>query len=172
MLSLRRSCLCLALLAGTAPAGAHETVATEKPVVMPANTGKPNDFATLPGFQVERVYFVPKDKVGSWVSITTDPKGRLVVSDQERKGLYRVTPGKPGTDEPAKVEKLDINITAAQGLLFAFGNLYISVNGGPGSGVYRATYDTATDTFGKVQKLKEIRGNGEHGPHALRLTPD
>ncbi|MBO0697742.1 MAG: c-type cytochrome, partial [Zavarzinella sp.] len=44
--------------------------------------------------------------------------------------------------------------------------------GGPGSGVYRATYDTATDTFGKVQKLKEIRGNGEHGPHALRLTPD
>jgi putative heme-binding domain-containing protein len=166
----RRSFLLLGALA--LPAAAHETVATEKPVVMPANTGKPNDFATLPGFQVERIFFVPKEKCGSWVSITTDPKGRLVVSDQEKKGLYRITPGQPGTDEPSKVEKLDINITAAQGLLFAFGNLYISVNGGPGSGVYRAKYDTATDTFGKVEKLKEIRGGGEHGPHALRLTPD
>src|SRR3954467_4853300 len=146
--------LCAAL-ALALPAAAHETVATEKPVVMPANTGKPDAFTTLPGFQVERIFFVPKEKFGSWVSITTDPKGRLVISDQEKKGLYRVTPGKPGNDEPAKVEKLDINITAAQGLLFAFGHLYISVNGGPGSGVYRAKYDTATDTFGPVEKIKE-----------------
>src|SRR6478672_5137630 len=129
--------LCAALLLA-APSLANEVVATEKPVVMPANTGKPDAFTTLPGFQVERIYFVPKEKYGSWVSITVDPKGRLICSDQEKKGLYRITPGKPGTDEPAKVEKLDINITAAQGLLFAFGHLYISVNGGPGSGVYRA----------------------------------
>src|SRR6476646_5239750 len=137
-----------ATLALVLPAAAHETVATEKPVVMPANTGKPGAFATLPGFQVERVFFVPKEKFGSWVSITTDPKGRLVCSDQERKGLYRITPGKVGTDEPAKVEKLDINITAAQGLLFAFDSLYISVNGGPGSGLYRAKYDESADKFG------------------------
>jgi putative heme-binding domain-containing protein len=167
---LRRSLLFCVVVA--APAAAHETVATEKPVVEPANTGKPNDFATLPGFQVERVFFVPKDKFGSWVSITTDPKGRLVVSDQERKGLYRITPGKPGTDEPAKVEKLDVNITAAQGMLFAFDHLYLSINGGPGSGLYRAKYDVDADKFGPVEKLKEIRGGGEHGPHALRLSPD
>src|SRR5262245_109888 len=163
--------LCAVLMV-VAPAAAHETVATEKPVVMPANTGKPNDFATLPVFKVERIFFVPKEKCGSWVSITTDPKGRLVCSDQERKGLYRITPGKVGSGEPSMVEKLDINITAAQGLLFAFDSLYISVNGGPGSGVYRAKYDTATDTFGEVTKIKEIKGGGEHGPHALRLTPD
>jgi len=168
----RLSILFCAALAIVRPAAAHETVATEKPVVMPVNTGKQNDFAILPGFQVERIYFVPKEKFGSWVSITTDPKGRLVCSDQERKGLYRITPGKIGTSEPSKVEKLDINITAAQGLLFAFDSLYISVNGGPGSGLYRAKYDTSTDTFGEVKKLKEIKGGGEHGPHALRLTPD
>jgi putative heme-binding domain-containing protein len=168
----RLSLLLCAAIALTGTASAHETVATEKPVVMPANTGKPNDFATLPGFQVERIYYVPKDKFGSWVSITTDPKGRLVCSDQERKGLYRITPGKVGTSEPSKIEKLDINITAAQGLLFAFDSLYISVNGGPGSGLYRAKYDTSTDTFGEVKKLKDIKGGGEHGPHALRLTPD
>jgi putative heme-binding domain-containing protein len=168
----RLSLLLCAALAVVVPVAAHETVATEKPVVMPANTGKPNDFATLPGFQVERIYFVPKEKFGSWVSITTDPKGRLVCSDQERKGLYRISPGKVGTGEPSKIEKLDINITAAQGLLFAFDSLYISVNGGPGSGLYRAKYDTSTDTFGEVKKLKDIKGGGEHGPHALRLTPD
>ncbi|HKA08145.1 MAG TPA: heme-binding protein, partial [Gemmataceae bacterium] len=168
----RLSFLLCAAFAVAAPAFAHETVATEKPVVMPANTGKPNDFATLPGFQVERIYFVPKEKFGSWVSITTDPKGRLVCSDQEKKGLYRITPGKVESGEPSKIERLDINITAAQGLLFAFDSLYISVNGGPGSGVYRAPYDTATDKFGEVKKIKEIKGGGEHGPHALRLTPD
>jgi putative heme-binding domain-containing protein len=167
----RSFALCAAFIAA-APALADEVIATEKPVVMPTNTGKLTDFATLPGFQVERIYFVPKEKYGSWVSITSDPKGRLICSDQERKGLYRITPGKPGTDEPAKVEKLSVNITAAQGLLFAFDSLYVTCNGGPGSGVYRIPYDTASDKFGEVKKLKEIKGGGEHGPHALRLTPD
>jgi putative heme-binding domain-containing protein len=171
MLSTRLLSLC-AVLALAAPALADEVVATEKPVVMPANTGKPDAFTTLPGFQVERIYSVPKEKYGSWVSVTTDPKGRLIASDQEKKGLYRITPGKAGTDEPAKVEKLAVNITAAQGLLFAFDSLYVSVNGGPGSGLYRVPYDTASDTFGEVRKLKDIKGGGEHGPHALRLTPD
>src|SRR5437763_14121223 len=95
---LTRLFLLGAALALALPAAAHETVATEKPVVMPANTGKPGAFTTLPGFRVARIFFVPKEKFGSWVSITTDPKGRLVGSDQEEKGLYRVTAGKPGTD--------------------------------------------------------------------------
>src|SRR4051812_45723103 len=171
MLSTRLLPLCAALLLA-APALADDVVATEKPVVMPANTGKPDAFTTLPGFQVERIYFVPKEKYGSWVSITTDPKGRLICSDQEKKGLYRITPGKVGTDESSKVEKLDLNITAAQGLLFAFDSLYVSVNGGPGSGLLRISYDAKPDPLGEVKKLKEIKGGGEHGPHALRLSPD
>jgi putative heme-binding domain-containing protein len=163
--------LCAAL-AVAAPAVADEIVATEKPVVMPANTGKPDAFTALPGFQVERIYFVPKEKYGSWVNITTDPKGRLITSDQEGKGLYRITPGKVGTDEPSKIEKLSVKMTAAQGLLFAFDSLYVSANGGPGSGLWRIKYDAAADTFGEPVKLKAIRGGGEHGPHALRLSAD
>ena len=34
------------------------------------------------GFQVELLYTVPKDKLGSWVSITFDDQGRLIASDQ------------------------------------------------------------------------------------------
>ena len=36
------------------------------------------------------------------------------------------------------VEKLDLNVSGAQGMLYAFESLYLSVNGGPGSGLYRA----------------------------------
>ena len=137
MLSFRRSLLMCTAFAVAAPALADEVVATVKPVVMPANTGKPDAFTVVPGFQVELIYSVPKEKYGSWVCVTTDPKGRLIASDQEGKGLCRITPGKIGTDEPSKIEKLSVKITAAQGLLFAFDSLYVSANGGPGSGLWR-----------------------------------
>ena len=162
---------------------------TQKPELQPTNAPgvatKADAFNVLPGFQVEKVFSVPKNRFGSWVCLTVDPKGRLIASDQggqrkgdlidqtrEKRGLYRITPPRPGSDEPTKVEPLDVNITAAQGLLFAFGHLYVSVNGGPGSGLYRVPYNAETDQFGDVVKLKELKGAGEHGPHALRLTPD
>ena len=43
------------------------------------------------GFRVELLYSVPRETQGSWVNLTVDPKGRLIVSDQYGK-LYRVTP--------------------------------------------------------------------------------
>ena len=132
---------------------------------LPANT-----FQVLPGFQVEKLFTVPKDTLGSWVCLTADAKGRLIASDQGGLGLVRITPGKPGTDEEAKVEKLPVRLTAAQGLLFAHGYLYVCCNGGPGSGLYRVKAEG--DGFGPVEKLKAIQGGGEHGPHALRLAPD
>ncbi len=61
------------------------------------------------GFQVELVHAVPRDQEGSWVSMTLDPKDRLIVSDQYGK-LFRVTPsplgGKP---EETKVEPIDVD---------------------------------------------------------------
>jgi putative heme-binding domain-containing protein len=178
----------LLLLLLAAPALAADVV-TQKAEPQPANApgaaARPDAFNVLPGFQVEKIFNVPRNKFGSWVCLTVDPKGRLIASDQggqrkgdlidparEKKGLYRITPPKAGTDEPTRVEPLDVEITAAQGLLFAFGHLYVSVNGGPGSGLYRVPYDESADTFGKVEKLKELKGGGEHGPHALRLSPD
>ena len=57
-------------------------------------------------------------------------------------------------------------------MLWAFDSLYFSVNGGPGSGLYRAKDSDNDDQFDQCVKLKEFRGGGEHGPHALRLSPD
>lgn len=133
---------------------------------------RPGVFATLPGFEVERILLVPKAELGSWVSLTTDPKGRLIASDQDGKGLYRITPPTPGVKGPTKVERISSKVTGAHGLLFAFGSLYVSVNGGPGSGLYRLRSSRNDDQFDQVEKLASIRGGGEHGPHGLRLSPD
>jgi len=142
------------------------------------SSGVPRDtFVVLPGFEIEKLYAVPKDLHGSWVCITTDPRGRIIASDQGGKGIFRIIPPAIATskdDQPGytKVEKLDIAMTSAQGMLHAFGYLYFVANGGPGSGLYRAKYDEASDGYGAVEKLKAFRGGGEHGPHAIRLSPD
>jgi putative heme-binding domain-containing protein len=129
-------------------------------------------FLVLPGFQVEHLFSVPRDQLGSWVSITFDDKGRLIASDQDDKGLCRITPPRIGSDEPTEVEHLTVKITGAQGMLYALGSLYLSVNGGPGSGLYRVRDSHGDGRFDQVTKLCPIRGGGEHGPHGLRLAPD
>ncbi|MCE9529836.1 MAG: c-type cytochrome [Planctomycetes bacterium] len=125
-------------------------------------------------FKVELLYSVPKDVEGSWVNLCHDPKGRLIVSDQYG-GLYRVTPpaigGKP---EDTKIEKIPAAIGEAQGLLWAFDSLYVVVNrdGKFESGLYRITSSKKDDVLDTVEVLRKINGGGEHGPHAVLLTPD
>ena len=59
------------------------------------------------GFHVELLYSVPKEEQGSWVSLCTDPKGRLIVSDQYG-SLYRFHPPAPGqTLAKDAIEKID-----------------------------------------------------------------
>jgi len=137
----------------------------------PGTATDPENITTLPGFKVERLYSVPKPEQGSWVSMTNDPQGRLICSDQGG-SLYRVTVGK---DEAAtKVEKLEVAIGQAQGLLYAFDSLYVTVNGraAQGSGFYRVRDTDGDDQFDQVTLLKKLRGGGEHGPHGIRLGPD
>ena len=47
-------------------------------------------------------------------------KGRLIASDQGPAGLFRVTPPPIGSSQPTRVERLDVKLSSAQGLLFAF----------------------------------------------------
>jgi len=135
-------------------------------------------FELLPGFAVEKLFTVPKDELGSWVCIAFDNKGRLLASDQGENGICRITLPPVGVrDGETKVERLDfskcdVRPTAAQGMLWAFDSLYFSINGAPGSGLYRARDTDGDDQFDQCVKLKGFRGGGEHGPHALRLSPD
>ncbi len=142
------------------------------------------------GFVVEHLHF-PSDSTlnqGSWVSLCKDDKGRLIASDQYGY-LYRITPppigsghdrnGSHGENSHSgiKVEKIPVKLGHAQGLLWAFNSLYVSVNtgegiDGKGSGFYRLTDTNGDDMLDKAERLKSFEGSGEHGPHAIRLSPD
>ncbi len=128
----------------------------------------------LKDFKVELLYAVPAKSEGSWVNLCTDPKGRLYTSDQYG-SLYRVTPPPiGGQPDQTKVEKVNAPIGEAQGLLWAFDSLYVVVNGHGkyASGLYRVTDTDGDEQLDKVELLKRIDGGGEHGPHAVLLTPD
>ena len=169
MFSLR--CLVLAsLLSGCVPT----VLFSASPQATPAEQVR-----LLPGFQVELLYSVPQASQGSWVNMTVDPRGRLLVSHERFQvtdqggSLYRVTPPALGGD-PAetKVQKLKAPIGAAHGLLYAFDSLYVMVNAGNKSGLYRLRDTNSDDEFDELKLLRKLQGGGEHGPHAVLLSPD
>jgi putative heme-binding domain-containing protein len=125
------------------------------------------------GFRAELLYTVPKDQKGSWVAMCSDPKGRLIVSDQYGK-LYRLTPPPLGSGEGLKVENIDVELGCAQGLLCAFDSLYVMVNEEKyqGRGLYRVRDTDGDDRYDSVELLRKLDGGGEHGPHAILLSPD
>lgn len=124
------------------------------------------------GFKVERIYSVPKLEQGSWISMAMDPKGRFIVSDQEDAGFFRVTPPTVGEpDAETKVEKMPINIGGAHGLVWAFDSLYADANGKT-SGLHRLRDTNGDDQLDKDELLRPLLGGGEHGPHAVIVSPD
>lgn len=128
-----------------------------------------SDVTVPEGFQVEKVFLVPRG-MGSWVSLTSDDQRRLIACDQGGQGLFLITPGT--NDSPTQVEKLPVELSGAQGLLWAFDSLYVMVNGGPKSGLHRVR---DTDNDGRIdtaEHLMFVPGGGEHGPHAVILSPD
>jgi putative heme-binding domain-containing protein len=144
----------------------------------PAPTGKATPVERIKmakDFKVELIHTVPRQTEGSWVNMCVDPQGRLIVSDQGNAGLFRVTPPPiGGMPADTKVEKLPANISSAQGLLWAFDSLYVVTNGGGkgGNGLYRVTAAKPGGPLDQVQQLRTLNGGGEHGPHAVLLSPD
>ena len=169
----------------SAPDAAAQTAKKPKPkrarsaVVGPSvggNKATPIDrIKAADGFQVELLYSVPGQDQGSWVNLCTDDKGRLLVSDQFG-GLYRITPPAPGEEvEAADVEPVPANIRGVNGMVWAFGALYVGVNDYEQkmpSGVYRITDSDGDDQLDKVETLREIDSKSDHGVHALVPTPD
>ena len=77
--------------------------------------------------------------------------------------------------EKALVEKIPAKIGEAQGLLWAFDALYVVVNKGKDyeTGLYRVTDKDGDDQLEHVELLRALTGGaGEHGAHAILLTPD
>ena len=122
-----------------------------------------------PGFVVDKIYDVPQDQ-GSWVSLTTDPQGRIYACDQGGAGLYRVTIRDRQQPLIEKVSVGDLSkLSGAQGLLWAFDSLWFHRNGGH---LYRLTDTNGDDQLDSVEEIPSTTGGGEHGNHAVILTED
>lgn len=131
----------------------------------------------LEGFDAELLYTVPKSQ-GSWVAMAFDAKGRLLVSDQDDKGVFRVTlPGEGDAD--IHVESLKgfphvpvawgkRTVAGALGFLFAFDSLYMSSM----KGFYRIRDTDGDDTFDEFTLLKKLDPGWEHSAHTIIMTED
>ena len=131
-----------------------------------------DSLTVLPGFKVELLHSAPKSE-GSWICMTTDAKGRLIISPQgENQPLLRVTLERSGRIKA--IEPIPVPLSTAMGLLYAHHSLYVNSHGPQGNGLYRLIDSNHNDTFetNEVHFLKRLEGTGEHGYHALALGPD
>lgn len=135
---------------------------------------------TLPdGFDAEILYEVPKSQ-GSWVAMAFDPQGRLIVSDQDDKGVFRVTLAKENEPGSAiKVESLPgfpyepidwgkRKVGGALGFLHAFDSLYMSTM----KGLYRVRDTDGDDAYDEFKLLKRLNHGYEHSAHSVIQTAD
>src|SRR4029079_16624688 len=95
-------CVCLCSVTINCWAKGRKTTPSVPPNSFSVSATPADRIKTLKDFKVELLYTVPKDEQGSWVNLCTDPRGRLIVSD-ERGSLYRVTPPSPGAKDKLKV---------------------------------------------------------------------
>ncbi len=144
----------------------------------PANENKatpPERIKVAKGFAVELLYSVPAAEQGSWVSLCTDDKGRIYAGDQYG-AIYRFAP--PAAGQPldaATIEKVPAPLKAADGMLWAFGALWVGVNdyeNADNCGLYRVTSSKGDDVLDKVEKIRGMEARGDHGVHAVVLAPD
>ena len=151
--------------------------AADKDVPPPVgNKATPVDrISAAKGFKVELLYSVPSSKQGSWVNLCTDNKGRILVSDQFG-GMYRFAPPAAGKSlDPSAIETVPAKIRAVNGMVWAFGALYVGVNDYErkiSSGLYRLTDSNGDDQLDKVELLRGMNARGDHGVHAVVPTPD
>ena len=89
----------------------------------------------LPGFQVQLLHSAAPSE-GSWICMTMDPKGRLIVSpQQDEQPLLRITLTRKGQVE--KIEPIPAPVHQAMGLCYAHDSLYVNGHGPDGTGLYR-----------------------------------
>lgn len=138
-------------------------------------------FTLLPDFEIEHIYNVSEHKQGSWVAMTFDDKGRMIVSDHYG-ALYRLDIPEIGLDSiQPYVEKLTqidggLDFGYAQGLVWAHNSLYALVSQEGfhevATALYRLEDTDNDDQFDRVTNLITFDGDGEHGAHSVVLGPD
>ncbi|HUR45291.1 MAG TPA: c-type cytochrome [Candidatus Saccharimonadales bacterium] len=147
-------------------------------LVLPISAGAAAKVATpaesltvLPGFKVELIKSSDAAVEGSWVSMTVDNKGRLIIAPQGKEPILRLT--LDGTGHIAKQETIKLPITSAMGLLYHKGSLYVNGVGKEGYNMYLLRDTDNDDQYDSLELIRKWSGgNGEHGSHGIVLGPD
>ncbi|WP_145195977.1 sialate O-acetylesterase [Planctomycetes bacterium Poly30] len=145
-------------------------LSVEEPPGVPQQVQRASALQVPDGFEAELLYTVPSELFGSWVALATDDQGRFYTSDQAGRGLFRITPAAIGDPNArTSIEKVEVDVSGAQGMCWAFDSLYVNVNG---QGVWRITDTDGDDQLDRAEHLIKLGNGGEHGPHALLPTED
>lgn len=136
-----------------------------RPAATPASSLK-----VIPGFAVDLLHSAEPDE-GSWICLTTDPRGRLIISPEGDRPLLRITLDGGKVD---RIEKSSLPLRYAMGMLFAHDSFFANAKGPHGPGLYRWRDKNKNDQFDpdELDVLKTFKGESEHGYHSLALGPD
>lgn len=127
--------------------------------------------AVAEGFQVERLYIVPRETQGSWVSLCADSRGGLYASDQYGP-IYCIE--MPAGAGEVRAEPLKLPIGGVHGLTWVGNDLYAVVGQREvcEPGLYRLRDADGDGKLDAVKLLRTLAGDGEHGPHAVAPSAD
>jgi len=130
---------------------------------------------TLPDFKIEVLLKADKSKNGSWISLTKDPKGRLLIGGQRGQPVTRVT---IEDGKVVKEETLNLPVSEVMGMRFVGDVLYADGAGKNSAGkvvfgLWRLNDSNGDGNFSSAELLREWQGGaGEHGAHQILLGPD
>ena len=136
-----------------------------------AEATSPEKIIVPADFKVELLRSARADE-GSWICMTFDDKGRIIVSPEKLERpllLIEVAPG--GIKE---VKPIASPMRAAMGLCYVHDSLYVNGHGPGGVGLYRLIDSNGNGQFdpGEERLLKNFEGDSEHGYHAVLAGPD
>ena len=145
----------------------------------------------LPGFRVEIVAKADRPTQGSWISLTEDDQGRLILGANEQQPFTRLTLDKAG--KVTRTETIFTPVSEAMGITWHDKSLY--VQGGRLEAPFTRTMENPG--FGRqsgqagLHRLRDFKGDGsfttvdtlrtwdggegghsDHGVHEARVSPD
>ncbi len=126
--------------------------------------GQSPRFSIAPGFEIAQIRAAREDE-GSWVSLATDPQGRLTIG-REDQGFLRMTLA-TNRKEVTNVESIRTDLLECRGLVYRDGWLYASANNS--KILYRLKLSEAGEAT-DVTPLREFSGGVGHGRNDLALT--
>jgi putative heme-binding domain-containing protein len=119
-----------------------------------------------PGFTVKLLHSAGPGE-GSWIDMTMDEKGRMIISPQGDEPLLRLTLSR---GHLSKTERIDEPVHEAMGMLYADNFLFLDCKGPQGWGLYRLR--AQGKGFAAPELLRPMNTDGEHGSHAIVMGPD